>query len=111
MTAKSANPGDEFKLMQVFLLHGSKFMRVDKHKQSEQALGAILNLIRFKQPATLDEADARLRLIDQIAVDALGDADMAELHEGTESLSLARRVPVQAAYIRTQRLLRQKSLH
>jgi hypothetical protein len=97
--------------MQVFLLHGSKFMRVDKHKQSEQALGAILNLIRFKQPATLDEADARLRLIDQIAVEALGDADMAELHEGTESLSLARRVPVQAAYIRSQRLLRQKSLH
>ena len=42
-------------------------------EQTSQALGAILNLSRFKPAATLEEANARLCLIDQIALKALGD--------------------------------------
>ena len=42
-------------------------------EQTSEALGAILNLSRFKPAATLEEANARLYLIDQIALQALGD--------------------------------------
>ena len=42
-------------------------------ERSSRALGAILNLSRFKPAATLEEANARLCLIDQIALKALGD--------------------------------------
>jgi hypothetical protein len=42
-------------------------------KQTSRAFGAILNLSRFKPAATLEEANARLSLIDQIALKALGD--------------------------------------
>jgi hypothetical protein len=41
----------------------------------------------------------------------LGDADMTEFHDGKDSQSVTRRFPVHAAYIRSQRLLRQKSLN
>ncbi len=40
--------------------------------QTKVALGAILNLARYKPPTTHMEAVLRLRLIDQIALQALG---------------------------------------
>jgi hypothetical protein len=57
-------------------------------EQTSRALGAILNLSRFKPAATLEEANARLCLIDQIALKALGDfkktvfpkAELSRLH-------------------------------
>ena len=42
-------------------------------EQTRRALGAILNLSRYKPATTLEEANARLCLIDQIALKALGD--------------------------------------
>jgi hypothetical protein len=38
---------------------------------TERALGAILNLTRYKPPMTIEEANVRLHLIDQIALTAL----------------------------------------
>jgi hypothetical protein len=43
-------------------------------EQTSQALGAILNLSRLKPAATLEEANTRLCLIDQIALKALRDS-------------------------------------
>ena len=51
--------------------------------QIKRALGAILNLIRYKTPLTVEEANVRLQLIDQVALEALGQVN--------ESLSAAGR--------------------
>ena len=42
-------------------------------EQTKRTLGAILNLSRYKPAVTLEEANARLCLIDQMALKALGD--------------------------------------
>lgn len=42
-------------------------MSARKRTQFEQALGAISNPIRYKKPTTVDQADALLKSIDQIA--------------------------------------------
>jgi len=42
-------------------------------EQTRRTLGAILNLSRYKPATTLEEANARLGLIDQMALKALGD--------------------------------------
>lgn len=39
--------------------------------QTKRILGAILNLVRYKPATTLEEANARLQLIDKIVLEAL----------------------------------------
>ena len=54
---------------------------IEKIEQAKRALGSILNLIRYQPVATLDEATARLRLLDEFAVVAflaLSDVENAE---------------------------------
>jgi hypothetical protein len=96
-------------LLDIKQVQGREFMSVGEKKQSEQALEAIVNLFRYKRQTTSNEADERLRLINQIAVDPLRDGD--KFHDGKDSQSLTRCLPAHAAYIRSQRLLRQKSLN
>ena len=96
-------------LLDIKKVQGREFMSVGEKKQSEHALAAIVNLFRYKRQTTSYEADERLRLINQIAVDALRDDD--KFHRGKDSQPLTRCLPAHAAYIRSQRLLRQKSLN
>jgi hypothetical protein len=42
-------------------------------QETRRALGAILNLSRYKPAATLEQANTRLYLVDQIALKALQD--------------------------------------
>ncbi|HMI95524.1 MAG TPA: hypothetical protein VK479_03370, partial [Micropepsaceae bacterium] len=48
----------------------------------EWVLGSILNLIRYKPAPTLEEANARLRLIDQIVLKAFRDVKKTPLVVG-----------------------------
>jgi hypothetical protein len=48
----------------------------------EEVFGAILNLIRYKPAPTLEEANARLRLIDQIVLKAFRDVKKPPLVVG-----------------------------
>ena len=53
-------------------------------EQTKRALGSILNLSRYKAPTTLAEANARLSLIDQIALQALGDLRKTAVSEAAD---------------------------
>jgi hypothetical protein len=48
-------------------------MTLVQNYQTKRVLGAILNLIRYKPVATLEEANVRLQLIDQIVFEAFTD--------------------------------------
>src|SRR5262245_16011135 len=52
-----------------------KEMKADRIAHTKRALGAILNVVRHKPVLTVEEASARLELIDQIALAALTNVE------------------------------------
>jgi hypothetical protein len=53
-------------------------------QEARRVLGAILNLTRYKPAATLEQANTRLGLIDQIALQALQDFKNTRFFESKE---------------------------
>jgi len=54
---------------------------VGKIQRAKRAVGSILNLLRYQPVATLQEAETRLRLLDEFAVEALMAIDAVESTE------------------------------
>ena len=54
---------------------------VGKIQRAKRAVGSILNLLRYQPVATLEEAETRLRLLDEFAVEALVAIDDVESTE------------------------------
>ena len=54
---------------------------VGKIERAKRAVGSILNLLRYQPVATLEEAETRLRLLDEFAVEALVAIDAVESAE------------------------------
>ena len=54
---------------------------VGKIQRAKRAVGSMLNLLRYQPVATLEEAETRLRLLDEFAVEALIAIDNIESTE------------------------------
>ena len=54
---------------------------VGRIQRAKRAVGSILNLLRYQPVATLEDAETRLRLLDEFAVEALVAIDDVESNE------------------------------
>src|SRR5262245_17969980 len=77
-------------------------MRTVKATQTKKVLGAILNLVRYRAPRTLEEANTRLQLIDKIVMEVLSEQPTAPTIVTNVPFSSARSVTAKERWLPDQ---------
>jgi hypothetical protein len=72
---------------------------VGKVERAKRAVGSILNLLRYQRVATLEEAETRLRLLDEFAVEAFIAIDDVKTTEFPHTEDSSTTLPRSSIYL------------